>query len=197
MESFVLQPMTWSVLRALSRNPLIRASDRIESAVVALAAIAVVVATACAGALGTMVYDARSQVYAEQATTRHPVVAIATADSTTTITSETVLTTVLARWQFAGTDHAAEVVCDKAVKADEPLHIWVDGEGNHVSPPSPMSRAATDAVTAALVAWLSMVLAITSGVSTIRTRTVRMRDAQWDREIQCLVAGDGGHTNRL
>ncbi len=39
MQSFVIRPMTWPVLRVFSRNPLIRASDPIETAVVTLGRI--------------------------------------------------------------------------------------------------------------------------------------------------------------
>jgi hypothetical protein len=196
MESFVLRPMTWPGLRALSRNPLVRASDRIESVVVMLAAVVVVVGVACAGALGTMVYGARTQLHAKQAQTTHAVVAIAVEDSKTTATAQTVVTTVYARWQFNGVDDAAEFAWNKPVKAGDPLQIWVDDHGNRVAPPSSISSAATDAVRLALVAWLSVVLAVATGVSAVRSRAGRMRDAQWDREIRCLVDDDGGHTNR-
>ncbi|MGH3632769.1 Rv1733c family protein [Mycobacterium sp.] len=188
--------MTWPALRALSRNPLIRASDRIESFVVVLAAVAVLVATACAGVLGTMVYGARTQMYAEQLQTRHVVVAIATEDSKISTLSQAVVTTVYARWQINGTADAAELIWDKPVKAGDPLQIWVDNDGNRVGPPSPVSRAATDAVTAAIVAWLSAILTVAAVVSAVRTRTRRMREAQWDRDIRCLVDDNGGHTNR-
>ena len=62
MESFVIRPMTWPVLRLFSRNPLIRSCDRIETAVVTLAVSLVVIAAACAGVIGTMIH-------------RHPVTA--------------------------------------------------------------------------------------------------------------------------
>ncbi len=196
MESFVLRPMMWPGLRALSRNPLVRAADRVESVVVMLAAAVVVVAVACAGALGTMVYGARTQMYAEQAQTRHAVVAIAAEDSKTTATPQTVVTTVYARWHLNGIDDAAELIWRKPVKAGDPLPIWVDDHGNRVAPPSAVSRAAMDAITVAVIAWLCVVLAVAAAVSIVRTRTGRMRDAQWDREIRCLAGDDGGHTNR-
>ena len=57
MQNFVIRPMTWPVLRLFSRSPLIRVSDRIEAAVVTLAVLFVVIATACAGVVGTMIHD--------------------------------------------------------------------------------------------------------------------------------------------
>ena len=62
MESFVIRPMTWPVLRLFSRNPLMRTSDRIEAAAAALAGLLIVIAAACAGVIGTMIH-------------RHPVTA--------------------------------------------------------------------------------------------------------------------------
>ena len=48
------------ILRACSRNRLVRAIDRLELLVFALGFVAALVGAACAGALGTAVYDARS-----------------------------------------------------------------------------------------------------------------------------------------
>lgn len=195
MESFTVQPVPWTGFRLFSRNPLVRASDRIDAAVVTLATFVVIVAAACAGALGTMVYDARSHMYAEQLQTRHPVVAIAVEDSNMTISSQGVAYAVYARWQFNGTDHAAELTWSSAVEASDPLQIWVDADGNRVGPPLPTSRAGNDAVTVAVVTWLSVVAAAVSAVAAVRTRTGRVRDAQWEREIRYLVDDDGGRTS--
>jgi hypothetical protein len=63
----------WWMLRAGSRNPLVRAIDRLELLIMALGFVAVLLAAACAGALGTAVFDARSHVYSTQAQTRHTV----------------------------------------------------------------------------------------------------------------------------
>lgn len=197
MEGFVLRPMAWLGFRALSRNPLVRTGDRIESVVVVLAAVVVLVAGACAGALGTMVYSARAQTYAEQAQTRHAVVATAVDDAITVTTPQTVITTVYARWRVNGVDHTADLGCDKPVKAGALLQIWIDEQGNRVAAPPPSSRAAMDAATLAVVGWLSVVLVTAGAVSAVRARTRRVRDAQWDREISCLVDDDGGYTNRM
>jgi hypothetical protein len=180
-----------SVLRLFSRNPLVRTSDRIEAAVVTLAALVVIIAAACAGALATMVHDARAQMYIEQAKTRHPVVAIAVEDSKQTIAPETMASTVYARWQANATDHAAVLSWDEDVKAGDRLQIWVDADGNRAGQPSPISRAVTDAVSVAIVAWLSAVLAVTGMVSAARAYAGATRDAQWEREIRCLFEGKG------
>ena len=195
MESFLIRPMTWPVLRIFSRNPLVRTSDRIEAAVTTLAGLLVVVAAACAGVLGTMIHDAETQNYLEQARTRHAVVANAVDDSKPVGSPETTAFTVHAQWQLNGIDHAAVIAWEYAVKAGDPLQIWVDGDGNRVDQPTPIARADIDALTVAVVGWSIVASAAALVVATVRAHVNRMRDAQWEREIRSLVEDDGGRTN--
>ena len=196
MESFVIRPTTWQVLRPFSRNPLMRTSDRIEAAVATLAGLLVVVAAACAGVIGTMIHDTETQNYLEQARTRHALVANAVDDSKPAASPETTASTVHARWQVNGLDHADVLDWDYAVKAGEQLQIWVDSDGNRVDQPTPVARADMDALTAAVVGWSIVALAAAQVVCAVRAHANRMRDAQWDREIRCLVDDDGGQSNR-
>ena len=195
MESFLNRPMTSPVLRIFSRNPLVRTSDRIEAAVTTLAGLLVVVAAACAGVLGTMIHDAETQNYLEQARTRHAVVANAVDDSKPVGSPETTAFTVHARWQLNGIDHAAVIAWEYAVKAGDPLQIWVDGDGNRVDQPTPIARADIDALTVAVVGWSIVALAAALVVATVRAHVNGMRDAQWELEIRSLVEDDGGRTN--
>src|SRR5882757_3575482 len=110
----------WWVLRAAGRNPLVRRSDRLELLIVTLGILVVVVAAACAGALGTAVHDARSRVYIAQAQTRHTVIAEAIDDSTIVHSVHDNMTTrVNARWQVKGTEHTGSVTPDHAVKTGD------------------------------------------------------------------------------
>jgi hypothetical protein len=196
MESFVIRPTTWPVLRLFSRNPLMRTSDRVEAAVATLAVLLVLIAAACAGVIGTMIHDTDTQNYLEQARTRHVVVAKAVDDSKRAGSAETTASTVHARWQVNGIDHADVLGWDYAVKAGDPLQIWVDDDGNRVDQPTPIARADMDALTVAVVGWLIAALAGAQVVAIVRAHANRMRDAQWDREIRCLVDDDGGQSNR-
>jgi hypothetical protein len=101
-----------------------RASNRVEAAVVTLAALLVVIAGACAGVIGMMVHDAETQNYLAQARTRHAVVARAVDDSKPAVSPESTASTVHARWQVNGIDHADAIVWDHALKAGEQLQIW-------------------------------------------------------------------------
>ncbi|MBV8179737.1 MAG: hypothetical protein JOY55_13115 [Mycobacterium sp.] len=196
MESFVVRPMTWPGLRLFSRNPLVRASDRIESAVIAFVLLFVIIATAGAGVFGTAVYDAKAQTYREQAQTRHAVVATAVADSESAVSPETRAFTVQARWRLSGIDHADLLGWNSSVKVGDQLQIWVDDRGNRVEQPSPVERAAVDALSVAAIGWLIVVAAAAQVALVVRAHTIRMRDAQWERDIRCLVDEDGGRTNR-
>jgi hypothetical protein len=196
MQSFVIRPMTWPGLRLFSRNPLVRASDRIETAVIALALLLVVVATALAGVVGTAVYDARAQIYREEAQMRQAVVATAVDDSKPVASPETTAFSVPAEWQANGKENTGLLDWKSSVKAGDALQIWVDDHGNRVDRPRPVGRATMDALSAAVVGWLIVVAAAAQVVVIVRAHAMRMRDAQWERDIRCLIDDDGGRTNR-
>ncbi len=186
----------WWVLRACRRNPLVRASDRLELLIIALGIVVAVVAAACAGALGTAVHDAHSRVYIAQAQTRHTVTARATDDSTIVLgVDDNTATRVNAQWQVNGTEHTGSLNWDGAVKTGDPLTIWVDRDGDRVDAPAPTSQAGVDAVGVAYAAWLTVALAAAGLVCWGRSRLDRRRDSAWERDIRCLIHDDGGRTN--
>jgi hypothetical protein len=81
--TFTLDPRCWWIVRSFGRNSLIRVTDRVESLVVMFAIIVSLVAAPVAGAVGTAVYGARHQLYAEEAQTRHRCAAVLSGDSLT------------------------------------------------------------------------------------------------------------------
>jgi hypothetical protein len=194
MQSFVIRPMTWPVLRLFSRNPLMRLSDRVETAVVTLSVLFVFLAAAGAGVMGTVIHDGQAQRYREQAQTRHTVAASAVDDSRPTMSAETTPFTVHARWKANGVDHIALIGWNKTVKTGDALEIWVDDHGRVVAAPRPVGRAALDAVALAFIGWMIAILAAAEVVGAVRAHLRRIRDSQWDKDI-CSLA-DGGFTNR-
>ncbi|MDT5080016.1 MAG: hypothetical protein QOJ80_4653 [Mycobacterium sp.] len=187
----------WWVLRACGRNPLVRDSDRLELLIISLGILVVLVAGACAGALGTAVHDARSIVYTAQAQTRQTVIARAIDDSTIVFGSDEYPTTrVSARWQASGTEHSGTITVDNAVKTGEPLRIWVDRNGDRVEAPTPTSQAGVDAVGVAYTAWLTVALATAGLICWGRSRLERRRDSAWEHDIRRLVDDDDGRTSR-
>jgi hypothetical protein len=183
----------WWVLRACGRNPLVRGSDRLELLITALGILVVLVAAACAGALGTAVHDARSSVYTAQAQTRRTVIARAIDDSTIVFGDHEYPTArVNARWQANGNEHTASFTMPQDIKTGDSLRIWVDADGNSVDAPTPTSQAGVDAVGVAYMAWLTMALAAAGLICWGRSRLERQRDSAWEREIRCLVDDDSG-----
>jgi len=195
MQNFEIRPMTWRVFRIFSNNPLIRTSDRIESAVLVLAVLVLIIAGVCAGVLGLIVHNTESQNYLAQARTRHAVVARAVDDSKPAISPKPTATTLHARWQLNGIGNIDAVVWDHAVKAGESLQIWVDDDGNRVDQPTPLAVADMDAVTVAVAVWLIVAFAAGLAVAAVASYADYMRDAQWERDIRCVVGEDGGRTN--
>jgi hypothetical protein len=187
----------WRVLRACCRrHPLVRTSDRIELAIVALGVFIALAATTFAGALSTAMHDARSHVYEAEAQTRHTVTARAAEDSTTVFRLRNHQVTVVdARWQVDGAEHVNRVTIEGAVKAGDPLVIWVDQDGNRVNAPTPTSQAGVDAVGVAYAAWQTALFAVTGLVCWGRSVLDRRRMSSWERDLRSLVYG-GGSENR-
>ena len=64
-ELFTMRLPQWPAFGLFRRNPLLRASDRIEALVVALAVMVSLLAVPVAAAVGTAVHDSRGDVYAQ------------------------------------------------------------------------------------------------------------------------------------
>jgi hypothetical protein len=187
----------WWLLRAYrGRNPLVRTSDRVELFVVTLGVLVALIATACAGALGTAVHDTRGRVYAAEAQTRHSVIGTAVEDSTSVLGIERNATTsVKARWRVEGREHTDRVPIHNQVKSGTPLTIWLNRDGKRVDAPTPTSQAGTDAVVAAVTFWLVMAFTVTGLMWLARSGLNRRRIRGWDRALRSLVH-DGGSGNR-
>lgn len=183
------------LIRLFGRNPLIRASDRVEALILLAATVLVLVAAPVAGAVGTSVYDTRNRAYAEQALTRHTVTATVVSDSVAIIRPYTVTISVQARWMANGTTHDGSFVWDRPVRSGDDVTIWVDNNGKYAGPPASRHRAAADAIGVGLVVWLSVAAAAATLVAVVRFRLDQRRHADWARELRCLADDDGGRTN--
>ena len=195
MERNAIRPKTLPVLRLFSRDPLVRASSRMQTALVTLVVSVVVLAAACAGVLGTLIYRAETQNYREQVQTRHAVVATAGADSKAAVSHDASAFTVDARWEANGITHTGVIGSDDAVKAGDRLQIWVDADGNPVARPAPPELAGPEAVIAAIAAWFVMVLAAVPVLALVRANPRDKREAQWDSDIRRLIEDGDGRTN--
>ena len=175
--------------RLLGRHPLVRSSDRIETLVIGVAAMVVMMAIPVAASMGTAVHDSRSQVYAEQAQSRHVVIARAVTESGVTPHANSVELSAQARWNVFGTNHVEVIPVGEKINAGDRIELWVDERGDWVSAPPPPGRAGQEALGAAVLMWLSVVVVTTICVAASRRRLNRTRYAEWDRELDILYGG--------
>jgi hypothetical protein len=169
----------WRLAQARGRNALVRTSDRIEVAVMALAVAVSLAAIAFAGAIGTAVHDDHARTYAAEEQSRHKI---------TTPENRT------ARWHVGDVENAGAL--RTSMNDGLSLDNWVDQSGHRVGPPAPSWQAGADAVVAAVGFWLSVTAAAALLVAAVRRFLRRARYAGWNREIASLVHDDGGTTNR-
>jgi len=181
--------------RLFGRNPLVRISDRIEALTLILGIVVVLGAAPIAGAVGTAVYSSRAAIYQHQLRARHTVTATVLADSTSTVRPYNVSFDVSARWQDRGVQHEDALGWDRPAKAGDRLSIWVNDKGDYVGPPTRPNRAASDAIVAGAVLWLSVITVVAAAFGLIRFRLDRRRQGQWDRGLRDLVGDDGGRTS--
>ena len=92
--TFTVRLPQWPIFGLFRRNPLLRASDRIEALVLALAVMVLLLAVPVAATVGTAVHDSRRDVYAQQHHTRHLVTATITDDTAAQNISRTNTTTM-------------------------------------------------------------------------------------------------------
>jgi hypothetical protein len=190
METFTIDLGRGWWFRVWGSNKLVRRSDRLEAVVLALAIVVTVIAAPIAGAIGTSVHDARARLYAEQAQDRHQVTATAIDDSDLVGRPNAVSFVVRAKWNAAGRDHTGVVPWPDQAKPGEQQAIWVNAQGGLVAPPSPPSRAGSDALGVGLALWFGVAAAAAGLVAAVRRRLDHWRYVQWDREITELCDND-------
>lgn len=177
--------------RLFGRNPLVRVSDRVEALVSVLAVVLSLLTLPIAAAVGTAVYESRSNLYTEQDQNRSTVAATVVEDSAAPDPwSKT--TTARARWFAAGAEHTGVVQGRTMLRAGDSVEVWVDEDGAQVS--HPVRSAVDEAVVTALVIWLSV--AITATAFCVGTRAVlnRIRHARWQHDFDTLVSLSDGHS---
>ena len=165
---FVARLPKWSHV-LFGNNPLVRISDWVEALVLVSTVLVSLLAVPIACAVGTAVHDSHQQLYAEQAQTRHAVTATVTDDNAAHQESPTNMTNLRDRWSGAG----------------------VNNDGSPVETLTSSTRAALDAVRAAVATWLTVATAAAVPFALIRIVLRRVRNKAWQLGIDKLVGGDG------
>ncbi|MGO4443426.1 hypothetical protein AB4Z42_08705 [Mycobacterium sp. 2YAF39] len=190
LETFTLHPPQWRIFNLFRRNPLVRASDRIEALAIAVAVMVSLLAVPLAGAVGTTVHDSRRDVYSQQHHSRHLVTATITGDIAAQDNSRTSTATVAARWSAAGAEHSGEVSAQSETKPGDELAVWVDDKGALTDAPTSTTRAGVDAVTAALFMWAGATAAAALLFAGTGAVCDRIRAIRWQDAINTLVGSD-------
>jgi hypothetical protein len=188
MQWFTVAWWRWRLAQAFGRNPLVRTSDRIEAAVMALAIAVSLAAMPVAGAVGTAVHDAQSRAYAAEQQERHRVTTTAKPESGASPLGRV----VAARWPVGDVENAGSFQWNDGTSSE----VWLDRQGRQVGPPAPSWHADADAVIAAMGIWLSVTAAAAILVALVRRWLKHARSAAWNRDIAILVDDTGGRTNR-
>lgn len=196
MDTYTLRLPRWPIVRVLSRNPLVRTSDRVEAVMLLLAVMVSILAAPAAAAIGTAVHESMSHRYTEQAQTRHTVTATVINDrAADQPPSPKKMITMDARWFIGGTEHTATVNAQSTVKVGDRIDLWVDNHGHRVDKPTPVSNAVTDAVLAAVAIWSSVAVAAATLFAVTRLVLDRIRANAWQHDLYNLVGHGGGRTS--
>jgi hypothetical protein len=181
MQTFSLDPRRWPAGFLFRRSPLVRRSDRLEVLTLTLALAISLLALPIVATIATDVHQAHRGLYAEQARTRHRA-SIPTHGSTNVIAPSGHPGGGPPQWARSSTPQGS------------PVEQWVDAAGNWVAPPTPLSRAAYDAVGMALALEGLVVTTAAALVAATRWQLCRVRYSQWDRDLGRVLSGGGrGH----
>jgi hypothetical protein len=191
LDTFTVRLPQWPIFGLFRRNPLVRASDRVEALVMAVAVMVSLLAVPVAAAAGTAIHDSRRDIYAQEHHSRHLLTATITDDAAARNISRTNTATMAARWSAAGAEHTGAVTVQSATKSGDHLAIWVDDNGALADEPTPTTRAAVDAVAAALFMWAGVTTAAAILLAGTRAVCDRIRASRWQHAIDSLVGRDG------
>ncbi|MCZ1074733.1 Rv1733c family protein [Rhodococcus sp. A5(2022)] len=146
-----------------SGNPLMRRSDRVESALVLAVALFVLVLIPFAAAYGTATYARIGQLAMQEHQQRHQVAAVlleepapvradALTDTATRGPGDPERAT--ARWTTeAGETRTGRVEVPFGAKPGETIDIWIDSNGDPVAAPRTGSDGVVAGIVAALTVW--------------------------------------------
>lgn len=185
LETFTVPLPRTLLARLFSRNPLVRASDRLEAVLLVLAVAVSLLTVPIAAAVGTAVHESRSGAYAEWVQARQPVNATVVGAAHPRTTLDGTAATAPARWEFAGAERTGDVAAPLTAKVGDRVEIWVDRRGAPVSRPVVSPRDEAVAIAAAI--WCAVSLSVAASFAGVRHVLDSARGARWQREFDRLV----------
>ncbi|TNC24814.1 Rv1733c family protein [Amycolatopsis alkalitolerans] len=185
----------WWRLACVSRNPLVRTGDRVESAVLVFVLVLVLGALPFAFALGSNTYAHQRESAEAAAADRHPATAVLLADAPAPLMSPQGVPTdasaaVEATWRLPdGTVRTGPVTADRGSLKGAKVQIWLNGNGDAVAKPPDPNAVLLTAVTAAVLSWLAFATVAGGAFFLVRLAEDRRRYARWEREWARLPSG--------
>jgi len=170
------------------RNPLVRAVDRVEAALLMLVFAGAFLTIPFAAAFGSDTYASQTSRATEERQTRHP----ATAVSLVAVPSQVYSSDgagappdssmVSAAWvDGRGVRHTGDVLATSGSPAGTQVGVWIDERGELAAEPLSPSSTLADAIFAGILTWLSVTGALTGVYWLGRLVMDRLRAAAWDR----------------
>ncbi|MFC9557786.1 hypothetical protein ACFTWF_44060 [Rhodococcus sp. NPDC056960] len=193
--------LRWWRLGPWSANPLMRRSDRIESAVVLVIIVVVLMLVPVAGAVGTATYT-RLTDQAHLAADRGRQVSAVLLDDPrpqmgdTAVGAPTGRDQVHARWVVDGAEHTGLIDTGVGARAGQTVMVWVNDQGNYMDAPNTGTENALDAVGAALA---FLVLGTGGGgllLIGFHCLMAKRRAAGWAREWRSIGRSPGASAGR-
>jgi hypothetical protein len=180
------RPIIWFARRVgLAPSPLRRSVDRVESLLVMGAILLAVAALPVAVATGRATYDGALRTAATQAAASSQVGATLVQDAPDVTDSSGAVATspALAVWTTAdGSVRSGQVNAPAGSPAWATVSIWIDPQGQPVSPPLTTEQAAGRGLVTGVLAELAVILALAGVVTLLRWPLNRRRDADWENE---------------
>lgn len=144
----------------LERNPMRRASDRVEAGVRVVVVAASLLALPIAVAVGMLLFGHLQALAAQQAATRHPVTAMVVGEPGAMAVPgrSMVVTTARVAWTLPGHDQQTQTtVVPASAERGDATTVWVTRDGDLAAPPMARSDATALSVLAATSLLLSAV----------------------------------------
>ncbi|AOW92651.1 hypothetical protein BFN03_07965 [Rhodococcus sp. WMMA185] len=179
----------WWRLAPWNRNPLMRASDRLDFVAAAVMIIALLMMVPIAAAFGTATYAGLNEQSQAQLRAGHTESATLIDDPRPSVVESAtsrfpeVLDRATAQWSARdGTLRTAVVQTRPGAQRGDTVDVWVDMNGNMTDEPRPTAENAAIAVGSAVSVWVGAAVVFVLLFFGLRWMSTRSRMRQWDRE---------------
>lgn len=192
MAGSILTPRRWPIFRLVSRNPLVRSSDRAEALAHWVAVIFAVIAIPLAVTVGGNIHNSLLDTVARQSAAAHSVQATAVEKSQSLLTPNGGDAMVEARWSYNSVGHIESVHVDSALDAGEQFPLYVNDEGKPATEPMTSADATANTVLVVTTFYFAVLTGCLLFLMAVRALLERSRRRAWDVELaQLSDSGDG------